>query len=758
MKNRIKYLFYLTLGIVLTSCSGTRCLKEGETLYTGSVMVVKHKKGTEKKEIKYEGMKLAAAYLSVWDLPNGALFGLPAFRFIPARLIAYNWFYTNKEKGVKAWLKNNIGEEPILISDIQPELKVQNLIKTFENFGHFGTTGSYAIKYKRHKKKGFISYTLEVPEAYTFRKVSWLLDSAQKAMLPQLQKTQAKSILQPGLEYNLDSIIFERSELFNELQNNGFCYVQESDILIEADTTIENKQVDLRIRINNELTKKESQTSIIENLSVKIDSAHQIDNTPQLYLYTFGKLKRKFIDSIIFMKAGNLYSLKSAVQSNNRLNSLGIFKTSFINYKTIDGDSNKLSATVNLIPSQASNLSFNVKGSYKTAGYIGPSIGFKLSQLNLFGKAQNMFTEVDYYYDFPIGVFRSRISNSSGLSARTIIKAPYSNSKFKLAKNSAELPFQFLSFNVEYNDRKQFFKMLSWNASYGLSWSNKKNIFHRLDLINITFSDLLNTTARFDDIVADNPSLRTSLVNQFIFGLAYTFTLDKRTKEKTPKGLYLQAHAESAGNLLSLTNSIFKNDEIGNKQFFNITFAQFVIGSYDIRYYLKTGRSSMIAFRHLGAYGVPYGNSSQLPYIKQFFIGGTNSLRPVGARSVGPGRYLEFNEGEVNQVGDIKLELNMEFRFRISVRLNGAFWADAGNIWLFKEDPSRPGSGIRWGKIIEDSYLTAGTGLRLDLNFLILRFDYGYVLYLPILDEGYRWIFQNKLPLWHGLIGFGYPF
>jgi len=147
-----------------------------------------------------------------------------------------------------------------------------------------------------------------------------------------------------------------------------------------------------------------------------------------------------------------------------------------------------------------------------------------------------------------------------------------------------------------------------------------------------------------------------------------------------------------------------------------------------------------------------------MPYIRQFFIGGTNSLRPLNARSVGPGRYLEFEKGEVNQVGDIKLEMNIEYRIRLGSRLNAAIWSDMGNIWLLNEDTKRPNSGIRWNKIIQDSYLTAGVGLRLDLKFIVLRYDYGALLYAPIFTDGYKWIWQNKLPLWGSVIGFGYPF
>lgn len=743
----------------MVSCSGTKCLQEGEVLYTGSTLLVKLKSGEKSKAMKYSGMKLGAAYYTVWDLPNGSILGMPALRFIPSRLIIYNWFYNKKEKGFSHWMRNNLGEEPVLLSDIQPELKAQKLIEKFESFGHFGTSCTYTLRYNKKKNKAFITYTAEVPKAFTYRHVNYVLDSNQTNLSNSISEYKKTSIVRTGLEYNLDTLKQERLNIYQKLQNNGFFYIQESDVIIEADTSVAYKQVDLRIRINNELSPIQQSTVQITEVNIRVDSlVYEANKDRPFYEYSSGKLKRRFLDSIIYLRAGSTYSLKKANQSNSVLSSLGIFKANYLSYLPQGGDSTKLNATINLSPADATNLSFNIKGSYKTAGYIGPSVGFKLSQLNLFGKAQNLFIEVDYYYDFPIGVFRERISNSSGVSARSIIKAPFTNSKVKLSQNASSLPFQFLSFNTEYNDRKDYFRILSWNAAYGVSWSKNKFATNRFDLLNITYSDLLNTTTRFDSLVSENPSLRVSLVNQFIVGMAYTYTYDKRSKAAIPEGPFFHARIESAGNALSLLNAIFTDDKKGERTFLRAPIAQFAQLSYDFRYYKKTGRVSSLVFRHIGGFGLPFGNSVQMPYIRQYFIGGTNSLRPLSARSVGPGRYLEFEKGEVNQVGDIKLEMNLEFRFRLGVRLSGAFWSDAGNIWLLKEDTERPGSGIRWNKIIEDSYLTAGAGLRLDLNFLILRFDYGFLLYAPIFIDGYKWIWENKLPLWGAVIGFGYPF
>lgn len=757
MKSLVR-IFLLIFLMGLLSCSGTKCLKEGQTLYVGSKLIIKQKSDPHPFVLKNSGLKYRESYFKVWDLPNGALFGLPGLRLVPVRLIMYNWFYNEKTKGFKYWMRENLGEEPVLVDDVEPELKVKQLIALFESYGHFGTTGTYELRHRRNNKKAFIKYKIEIAEAYKYRQVDYVLGPDQSALKSSIEVRKKRTMIRAGLEYNLDSIRIERLELFKQLRNDGFFYIQPTDVIIEADTIGKSKVVDIRIRINTDLTEHKLIRVSINRFSLTIDSVEQIRHSERVYDFLYGKLKKKFLDSLIYIKPGEFYSLSKSVETVNMLSSLGIFKSNALTFDSIVGDSSRLCATLRLVPADATLLSFDIKGSYKTAGYIGPAIGVKLTQLNLFGGAENLFVEADYYYDFPIGIFRERISRSSGVSVRSVLKAPFSNRVVKLPRSSNSLPFQFASLNLEYNDRKEYFRIFSWNASYGFEWNKRAFSRHRFDLVNVTFSDLLETTPRFDTLVLENPSLRTSLVNQFIVGTAYTYLLDKRIGDKNPEGMYFQGRLETAGNSLVLLNSLYSNQSEGNKTLLNLPISQFVQLSYDYRYYFKTGRLSSLVFRHIGGFGVAYGNSTQIPYIKQYFIGGTNSLRPINARSVGPGRYLEFEKGEVNQVGDIKLEMNLEYRFSLGLRLKGALWSDAGNIWLLKEDPERPSSGIRWGKIIQDSYLTAGAGLRLDVDFLVLRFDYGLLLYAPIFIDGSKWLWQNKLPLWGVVIGFGYPF
>ncbi len=334
--------------------------------------------------------------------------------------------------------------------------------------------------------------------------------------------------------------------------------------------------------------------------------------------------------------------------------------------------------------------------------------------------------------------------------------APLINSPFRFISKTYSLPKKFISLRAEVNDRKDYFHLTSWTGSTGVTWKTSYKVTHKLTIAEATFSNIINPTVKFDSLTAEDPSLSASLTDQFILGTNYVFKYDNSSVDEKLIGTYFEGKVELDGNLLALISRV--NDETGVKEPFGVPISQLVLGSYDFRTYLRLGANSQLAFRHMGGIGIAYGNSSQLPYIKQFFIGGANSLRPINARSVGPGRYIELNEGEVNQVGDLKLEWNLEYRKKLGPRLNIAVWSDLGNIWLLKADPYRPYSEVRWNRIFQDSYLTAGAGVRYDIGLLMIRFDYGYVLYAPIFIDGYKWIWQNKLPLRGAVIGFGLPF
>jgi len=740
------------------ACSTTKSLSDGEVLYTGSKIKLEKVEGKKDWKIEESAKKYSSLYWELWDTPNGAVFGLPRLQGIPMRLWIYNLFYTEKERGFSRWMQRNFGEEPITIQDVSPGLKVQKGINIYENFGHFGTTGSFDLKYNKKRNKAFVRYSFVVPKPYRYRSISFQKDSSQFPLFSSFVNYQGQSLLSTGDEFNLDILRKEKNQVWRYLKNQGYYYLEEDHIQIDADTTVGKKQIDLILRISDQLPEVVYQPQKISQLQFAINQNSQDSANEKYYYWNYGRVRKKMINGILKVQRGKYYSLRNNNESIRNLSELGIFTNPLINYTTESPDSLSLKSTVSVNALDATSVGFNIKGNYKTAGYIGPSVGLTFGQLNVFGGAENLSIDADFYYDFPIGAFSENISNSSGFSLRTALSAPLIKSPLKFIGTKYSLPKQQLTLNVDFNDRKDFFTMVGWNAAYGFTWKSAPKITHRLDLINAVYSDIINSTPRFDTLVAENPLLRASLTDQFILGSKYTFLYDDRSSDNRRFDLFFEGTIDLSGNALSLLNSVFTNRQNGEKKFLGVTFSQYASFQYDFRAYWKLGLYNQLVFRNIVGVGLSYGNSIQMPYIKQFFIGGTNSLRPITARTVGPGKYIESERAEVNQVGDLKFEWNLEYRFRLFWRLNGALWSDAGNIWLLKEDPNRPNSGVRWDRVFEDSYLTAGVGLRLNVNFLTVRFDYGAVVYVPVLPDGQKWLWQNKQPFWYPVIGFGYPF
>lgn len=742
----------------MSSCSSTKNLSEGEYLYVGSKTKVTKKNSEEKFKVDKGSTKVADAYLLLWDLPNGSVFGLPFLRGIPLRLQIYNTFYNEKKEGFSYWIRNNFGEEPVLLSDVDPDIKVQKMVENFEHYGHFGTTASYTLKYRRNKKKVFVNYTVQITPSFHYKTIDFDFTEDQDSIRQILESTFPSVALQVGDEFNLDILKEEKQRIWQTFQENGFYYISESDIIIEADTSIGNRQIDLRFRLNNKLSQVELSKVYIEDIKLFIDSTQMDLKSNEKLFYNRGYLKSSFLNSFLSIKPNTSYSSLKTKQSSSFLSRTRIFTSHTITYEVNPLDSTKLIAKIRLTPAKATKIGVSVNANYITSGYMGPSAELNFSQLNLMGQAQNLNMTLNAFYDFPLGLYSEQISNAFGITYSGTYEAPLSLAFLRQKMRKDVLPKYFVSADLDFIDRQDYFQQIGVNGTVGLSWSATNNDQHKLNLLNVVVSDLRETTPRFDSLLQTNPILGNSLERQLIVSSSYSYTLDKRTGANWPEGFYLNAEIETAGNMLNLINVVINDKPNGSKTAIGLRFVQYARLQYDFRYFHKTGQSSLIAFRTTGGIGLAYGNSDNMPYIRQYYIGGTNSLRPVSARSLGPGRFNQFQSSEVNQVGDLKFETNIEYRFKLFYKFSGALWTDAGNIWLLKEDPNRVGSGVRWGKIFEDSYLTAGAGIRLDLNVLVLRFDYGAMLYIPYFNDGEKWIWKHDKPFLGAAIGLGFPF
>ena len=341
---------------------------------------------------------------------------------------------------------------------------------------------------------------------------------------------------------------------------------------------------------------------------------------------------------------------------------------------------------------------------------------------------------------------------------------------FKIKSNSLYVPKTRLSLSYTFTKRVAYFDMHTLQFTYGYKWKQDIRIEHELNPINVSYTKLLNQTAAFNDLLAANPFLKKSYEEQFIAGSTYIYTYNEQVFPLKKIQYFFQLTAEAAGNAFSLAQTINgkKISADNPSSVIGSVYSQFARLSIDGRGYYNFRDKNKLAMRVYAGIAKPYGNSSVLPYTRQYFSGGPNSIRAFSINSVGPGTYDQKNDslGFLQLGGDVKLELNSEYRFGIYRFIKGALFADAGNVWLLKSNPDTLGIPFSFSRIGKDIAVGAGIGLRVDVSFFILRFDLATPLRIPWLEQTNKWVIKEINPgssAWRKgnlilNVAIGYPF
>ncbi len=400
----------------------------------------------------------------------------------------------------------------------------------------------------------------------------------------------------------------------------------------------------------------------------------------------------------------------------------------------------------------------------------GRALALTYNNRNLFRGGETLSLSGNFSYETQIsGGSNSGLSSiAGGLKADLIIPrlVPFSPSRFKYA-----VPKTKISLGGDILKRSKLYTLTSVNTSFGYTWNANKYVYHELNPISVNYVNLANTTAEFDSILTKNPFLRQSFQQQFIAGMNYSFTYNGLVDEDRSFPFFFSTNLDVAGNTLSLFDG-------GKGTLFGLEYAQYAKLDVDLRQYFRWGKEQAFIARVYAGWGIPYGNSSTLPFVKQFFSGGPYSVRAFKIRSLGPGTFNSDGNGTTSffdQSGNLKLEANLEYRFPMISYLKGAVFADAGNVWLtnkldvspdepqasrdFNQQLSSQGQfGSNWTKELG---IGVGFGLRVDIQNFVIRLDLASPVQVPYLPEGQR----SRIPFFDGgsnnlvwNFAIGYPF
>ncbi|MFL5747927.1 MAG: BamA/TamA family outer membrane protein [Niastella sp.] len=725
--------------IILDACSSTKTVPAGDALYTGAKINIRDSLLTRKKKKALSSQLLALTRPE----PNQKILGMPF------KLYMYNAF--RAKKGPGKWIRERFGQPPVLLSSVDLNKNVKVLQSYLQNKGYFKARvrGDTTVK----GKKAAATYTVRADGQYHIQQVQFRGDSS--VLSQAIGGTMSKSLLKKGDPFDLQVITAERVRIDNHLKEQGFYFFSPDDLLIKADTTVRNNRVDLFVTVKPTIPENAQKVYRINDVYIftgynlepgQMDTS-KADATLYKGYYVIDKrhfYKPKLFQQSMAFDSGDVYNRTDHNASISRLVSMDIFKFVKNRFEVVPGvDSPLLNTYYYLTRQPKKSLRLELNANTKSNNLTGSNITLSWRNRNalrggeIFSVKASAGFEVQYSGQFQgYNTFRFGLEPSLSFPRFLI---PFFNFNTK----GGFLPRTTIKLGYDVLQRQKLYTMNSFRTSYGFTWKENIEKEHELNPIVINYVQPVNITQNYIDSAKRNPTLYTAIDTQFILGSEYSYTYTNVFNYKPVNGFYLNAGIDLSGNIAGLITgaNVTKGDtaKIAGKQF-----SQFTRLQGDFRFYRKVSGNSVWANRIYAGIGLPYGNSSALPYIKQFFSGGNNSIRAFRSRTVGPGTYQapQKNGSLAEQPGDIKFEMNTELRFPLVSIVQGAVFVDAGNVWLFNDNPDKPGAKFT-SNFLSELAVGSGVGIRFDLSFLVLRFDLAFPIRKPWLESSKRWVLNQ---------------
>lgn len=764
----------LLAGVLLligAACSTTSRLADDEVLYTG----VKKMRITPTAGEKLPELMVSDLKETVNVKPNGTLpFGLMSPNFWnPWQLGLWVWnAIPDSARGVKGWIYRNFAKEPVLMTDVRPEVRVKMLEQILDNNGYFGSTATYSVlPNKKNPKQARVSYDVSVSSPYLIDSVIYINDDSSPLCHFIDSLARRNEYLRPGERFCVDSLESVRVKIVNRLRNRGYYYMRPEYIEFLADSTIVPHRIALKMELaanTPDLAWRQWRTGKITTYVQRRSKRNP--GTPDTLQTERGEvivmrpahLRKNLIPSCITFRKGKLFSVRDMDRTQLRLSRMGMFGN--ITIQPVPADTSAANPVIDVYITcqwdRPLEVSFEANATSKSNSYIGPGLIIGASNQNLFGGGEKLSVSLNASYEWQTGRGRrGSVFNSYEFGLNASLAFPRLLAPKFLRRTNRDLNWTTVSLSGDILNRPHYFKMGEFSAGITYDWRATRNTQHSFTPFKLTYTKLMKTTHEFDSIMALNPAVALSFKSQFIPQLSYTYTLDKFLERARINGINLQLTFTEAGNLFDVLWKAFGAK--GEKKMLGTPFSQFVKGQAQLVYSrrLIRGTDHWLVSRVLIGAGHAFGNSTELPYSEQFYIGGANSIRAFTVRSIGPGSYRapeSQRNGYFDQTGTFKLELNSEYRFPIISVLHGALFVDAGNIWLLKNAPLRPGGQLKGSTFLRDIALGTGVGLRVDIGMMVIRGDLGYGLHVPWQRGHYFNVPFKDAFAFH--LAIGYPF
>ncbi|MDW7692694.1 BamA/TamA family outer membrane protein [Flammeovirgaceae bacterium SG7u.111] len=709
----------------------------------------------------------------------------PNLKILGSRPLA--WLYNilpepKKKNSFVNFLKEKIGSKPVLLENITPGRVKLNLERKLYNNGYLLNKASFEIVEK--EKTGKVVYTVELKRPYFFNEIHYPSDST--SITEEISLTQQGTTLLKGQQFNMDALSEELIRIEKLIKDKGYYYFNADFMHYKVDTTVGNNHLaNVYLSLKKDVPEQAKEIYTLGDTYVNpeyqlneinedtIEASYSID-TLQLGSYKYIRKSDMFRPEIIldnvFLEKGSIYKRSEHTRTIDRLNGLQTF--SFVNVRFAQPDSsNNMDTYIMLVPQKSKSLSAELGLVAKSNSFAGPGLQLNYRSRNLMGGGEMLNLGFGSSFETQYGGNVEDNVNSIGLNFTASLTIPRFITPFKITSLSKNyVPNTQIKASLERLIRTNLFSMTSFTTSFGYRWRETITTTHEFNPLSISSVVLGETTDKFRELLEENPLLKRTYEEQFIIGSNYVYNYTNQLEKNSGTSFFFEGRIDLSGNLLYMVQSAISDTEPSPNNPFSIfgtPYSQFVKLSVDPRYYFSINERNKLVTRLFAGVAAPIGNSSTIPYVKQYYAGGNNSIRAFRARSLGPGSYVVPDSllYKIDLTGDIKLEANVEYRFDIYSMIKGAVFVDAGNIWLYNAADERNGANFT-SDFYKEIALGTGFGLRLDASLFVLRFDLAFPLRNPARAEYDRWEIKEINPLdkdWRKdnlilNIAIGYPF
>lgn len=780
-QGRLLYILLFCISVpslfLLESCSTTRTLPEGQTRLKSNVVTVVNRK-------EHPDFQDPTLDNYIRQKPNTYFIKTRRGGWNPFLYIS-NW--TNGKGGGWDRFVTKLGQAPVVFDPALMEDSRDNISTHLKYTGYYGSHVQAIASVLN--RQTVVDYLVTLGKQYPIKSIYYEVDNPDLA--EEIFKDTVNSLIQRGKPLSEDLLDKESERSAAYLRNQGYYEFSKNFYFFAADTVSVQDSALLRISVRNyprggspdEAVRhrrfyfgKVEIYPVSDNIRYRASVASRIPQVLDTVNYgditiLYDKKRRirpSMLDKMNRIVPGELYNESIVNNTYQRMSNLRIYNS--VSVELTKADTNTVDCSIRLIPSKAHGYKVNLEASTNSTGLIGISPSISYYNRNIFKGGEWLSLSVSGNFQFSVrnSTRATEFGANAGLSFPTFVLLPDRMFKNIIPRTDIELSYNF--------QRRPEYTRNMIGANFGWSWSSQSNKFYfkvvplQINIVNLpVYSDSFLESLT-------NPFVREAYKNHFEAGLGFDLQYSS-DPSINPANSYFKAdfQFDIAGNLISAFNPLMPVDSSGFRTIWNSPYSQFVRGELSLVYTWKFGRDNKqaLAVRGLGGIGYAYGNSAKMPFERLFWAGGSNSLRGWTARSVGPGSSrMDRTFSIPNQTGDMRLEANIEYRFPLFSIFRGAVFADWGNVWNLertgRHESMGGGSGedhsteelsyFRWGDVFRTSAFSAGAGLRIDLNFVVVRFDVGIKLYDPATQQWPNirtWFSRGGYAFQFGI---GYPF